>query len=197
MLERWAILGAGNLVYDIIDAINSNEDVISCIVLNREINVNLEEYTKISLKKFDPDGYNCIFGYLDPNKEEFLRKIPVLRNLLHKRSYAAGFMGVGNYCGPHSTIAPESLIGNYNFFNRNCSVGHHTKIANFNHIGPGATVCGRCDIGSNVYVGAGSTIIDGITICDNVVIGAGALVTKDILEPGTYIGLPAKKKNPL
>jgi len=32
-----------------------------------------------------------------------------------------------------------------------------------------------------------------VTVCDDVVIGAGAVVTKDITEPGTYVGNPAKK----
>ena len=32
-----------------------------------------------------------------------------------------------------------------------------------------------------------------VTICDDVVIGAGSVVTKEILEPGTYAGNPARK----
>ena len=43
-----------------------------------------------------------------------------------------------------------------------------------------------------VYVGSNSTLLP-VTICDDVVIGAGSVVTKDITEPGTYVGNPARK----
>lgn len=45
-------------------------------------------------------------------------------------------------------------------------------------------------IGSKVYIGSNSTILP-VSICDDVVIGAGSVVTKDIVEPGTYAGNPA------
>ena len=32
-----------------------------------------------------------------------------------------------------------------------------------------------------------------VTVCDDVVIGAGSVVTKDITEPGTYVGNPARR----
>ena len=44
-----------------------------------------------------------------------------------------------------------------------------------------------------MLVGTGAQILQGLTICDDTIIGAGAVVTKDILEPGTYVGIPAKK----
>ena len=42
------------------------------------------------------------------------------------------------------------------------------------------------------WVGIGATVKNGIKICDNCLIGAGAVVVKDILNPGIYIGTPAK-----
>lgn len=45
-------------------------------------------------------------------------------------------------------------------------------------------------IGNKVYIGSNSTILP-VSICDDVVIGAGSVVTKDIVEPGTYAGNPA------
>ncbi len=49
------------------------------------------------------------------------------------------------------------------------------------------------DLGDNVVIGTGSTVIGPVTICDNVIVGAMSLVNKDITEPGTYVGIPAKK----
>ncbi len=46
-------------------------------------------------------------------------------------------------------------------------------------------------LGNHVSVGTNATILP-VTICDNVVIGAGAVVTKDITEPGIYVGNPAR-----
>ena len=47
-------------------------------------------------------------------------------------------------------------------------------------------------IGENCYIGAGTKIAGGVTICGDVVIGANSFVTKDIIEPGVYVGTPAK-----
>jgi acetyltransferase-like isoleucine patch superfamily enzyme len=47
-------------------------------------------------------------------------------------------------------------------------------------------------IGNRVYIGSNATILP-VTICDDVVIGAGSVVTRDILEPGTYAGNPARR----
>jgi UDP-N-acetylbacillosamine N-acetyltransferase len=58
---------------------------------------------------------------------------------------------------------------------------------------PGAKILGTAKIGSRCRIGTNSTILPGIEICDDVVIGAGAVVTKNITEPGTYVGVPAKK----
>ena len=46
-------------------------------------------------------------------------------------------------------------------------------------------------IGNRVSVGTNATILP-VTICDRAVVGAGAVVTKDITEPGIYVGNPAR-----
>lgn len=51
-------------------------------------------------------------------------------------------------------------------------------------------------IGNHVSIGSNATILP-VTICDHVVIGAGAVVTKDITEPGIYVGNPARMIRPL
>lgn len=46
-------------------------------------------------------------------------------------------------------------------------------------------------IGDDVWVGAAATILGGVTIGDGAIIGAGAVVTKDVPERATYVGVPA------
>jgi serine O-acetyltransferase len=47
-------------------------------------------------------------------------------------------------------------------------------------------------LGDNVFVGAGAKIIGSVTIGNNVKIGANAVVTKDIPDDVTAVGIPAK-----
>ncbi len=51
-------------------------------------------------------------------------------------------------------------------------------------------------IGNGVSIGTNATILP-VTICDGTVIGAGAVVTKDITEPGIYVGNPARLRRRL
>ena len=48
-------------------------------------------------------------------------------------------------------------------------------------------------LGDNVVIGANSVVVGPVEICDNVVIGAMSLVNRSITEPGTYVGIPAKR----
>lgn len=102
-------------------------------------------------------------------------------------------IGFGNYFFPNTIVSVECKIGNFNHFNTFSSISHNTNILNYCTFSPRVTVCGSCNIGANVFLGASSTLIDNINIKENVVIGAGSVVVKSILEPGTYVGIPAKK----
>ena len=59
-------------------------------------------------------------------------------------------------------------------------------------IHPTAIVSEKAVIGDNVSIGSNVTILP-VNVCNNVVIGAGSVVTKDITQPGTYVGNPARK----
>jgi acetyltransferase-like isoleucine patch superfamily enzyme len=49
----------------------------------------------------------------------------------------------------------------------------------------------KTNVGNGVSIGTNATILP-VAICDKAVIGAGAVVTKDITEPGFYVGNPAR-----
>lgn len=90
----------------------------------------------------------------------------------------------------HSFICELVTIGN------NCVISHGVMFINdlFSNGGPAngdKNLWKNTKIGNNVSIGSNATILP-VSICNNVVIGAGSVVTKDISEPGIYVGNPAK-----
>lgn len=84
-------------------------------------------------------------------------------------------------------------IGKGCIINTHANIEHDVKIGDYCHISTGVMVNGGCKIGNNTFIGSGSTICNGVAVADDVVLGAGSVVTKDIIESGTYIGVPAKR----
>ncbi len=98
--------------------------------------------------------------------------------------------GVVVQYGAH--ISSYCVISDFVRINVFANVMHDTFIGKYTTIAPNASVMGRVRIGSECYIGANSTILPEISICDSVIVGAGAVVVKDILTPGTYVGVPAR-----
>jgi UDP-perosamine 4-acetyltransferase len=102
-------------------------------------------------------------------------------------------MGNSNLIFPRAILHTEVKIGVNNIINTGCILEHETVIGNHNHISVGTVLCGRVKVGDNCFIGAGATIIDKIKVGSNVTIGAGSVVIRDILEPGVYVGNPARR----
>ena len=89
----------------------------------------------------------------------------------------------------HSFICELVTIGD------DCFVSHGAMFINdrFDSGGPADTreLWRATKIGNRVSIGTNATILP-VTICDRAVVGAGAVVTKDITEPGIYVGNPAR-----
>ena len=85
-------------------------------------------------------------------------------------------------------------IGQGCIINTASSVDHDCVLGDFVHVAVGAHLCGTVTIGNATWIGAGATVSNNVNICGECTIGAGAVVVKDITEPGTYIGVPARIK---
>jgi sugar O-acyltransferase (sialic acid O-acetyltransferase NeuD family) len=95
---------------------------------------------------------------------------------------------------PYSIITDDVVIGKHVTLNLHASVGHDSAIGDFTTLHPGARVSGNCTIGTGCLIGSNAVIREGTYIAPWTIIGAGAVVTHDIKEPGTYVGVPAKRK---
>lgn len=99
--------------------------------------------------------------------------------------------------GARTKVQSHSFICELVTIGEDCFIGHGVMFINdlFEDGGPAMGDKSKwksTQIGNKVSIGSNATILP-VTICDNVVIGAGAVVTKNITEPGTYVGNPARK----
>lgn len=92
-----------------------------------------------------------------------------------------------------AVINPGARLGKGVIVNTCASVDHDCVIADYSHISVGAHVAGTVEIGQCTWIGAGAVVSNNISVCDGCMIGAGAVVVKNIEEPGTYVGVPARK----
>lgn len=102
-------------------------------------------------------------------------------------------IGMGSVIMAGAVINPGVRIGKGCIVNTCSSIDHDCNVGDFVHVAVGSHLCGMVAIGEGAWIGAGATVSNNISICQDYVIGAGAVVVKDIVEKGTYVGVPARK----
>lgn len=150
------------------------------------------------------ENYDCDIVVAIGNakiRERFQQQInpDQLPVLIHPNAYVAENVeiGKGTVVVAGAVINPGAKIGVGCIINTGSSVDHDCVISDFVHISVGTHVAGTVKIGNRTWIGAGATVNNNLNICGDCMVGAGAVVIKDIKEPGTYIGVPAKGKNML
>ncbi|MFR2313169.1 MAG: NeuD/PglB/VioB family sugar acetyltransferase [Weissella confusa] len=97
------------------------------------------------------------------------------------------FIGHGAFVGTHVTVGDNTIINTY------AVVEHHSEIGKHVNLTPKAVVAGFVKLREGVYVGLNAAVIQLVEIAAWSIVGAGATVVGNLLETGTYVGVPAKK----
>lgn len=128
-------------------------------------------------------------------RERIQRDIETV-TLIHPNSVIGNSVkiGAGTVVAAGTIINPDAEIGKGCIINTAASVDHDCIVEDYVHVAVGAHLCGTVHIGKRTWIGAGAVISNNVNICENCIIGAGAVVVKDIVDQGTYIGVPAKRK---
>lgn len=103
-------------------------------------------------------------------------------------------IGEGSVVMAGAVINSDAVIGKGCIVNTASSVDHDCKIGDYSHISVGAHVAGTVHMGCRVWIGAGAVVNNNLSVCDDCLVGSGAVVVRNISEPGTYIGIPARRK---
>lgn len=120
----------------------------------------------------------------------------------------AGFSFV-NLVSPKALVSPSAKLGEGVIIQSFCNVStnvvledfvrvntcanilHDCIVESYCTVAPNAALMGRAYVGEGSYIGANATIIESNRIGKGVTVGAGAVVTKDVLDGLTVVGVPA------
>lgn len=207
--KRLAIIGSGDLGQLIAHHAKSTKlfEVIGFFddfKMPGEIVKNIKVIGKTSdlIREFKKNSFDELligvgYKHFDFRKklfETYNTQIP-FANLVHPSSYVdpSCILGAGNVILPGCTLDMNVELKNNILLNTGCTIAHDTHIGDHCFLGPGVNLAGFIRIDECCFLGINTTIIDNIHLVSDVRTGGGTVIIKDITEPGTYIGLPAKK----
>lgn len=106
-------------------------------------------------------------------------------------------IGRGSFISPFSSLLIGTKIGNHCIVETYCLLSHYSTLGNNVHLHAGAMIAGRTQVGNNSIFNFRSSVLNALTLCDGIELGATSTITKNIEQPGKYVGTPARYVGPI
>ena len=200
MNERIILIGGGGHAKVVADCVFSCRGQISGI---------LDDHLPIGSKPFGIPVLGKISDYIQHSDHRFLlaigsnrvraqlsRTLPVQWcTIIHPSAIVSphASVGVGTVVMPRAVINASAAVGAHCIINTGSIVEHDCQIDDYAHISPGAALGGTVHIGAYTHIGIGACVRNNLFVCANCTVGAGAAVIRNIEQPGTYVGVPARR----
>ena len=127
------------------------------------------------------------FGFFKDPKQLTIYKIPQIGSVV-----IGHHVEIGANCAIDRATLTETRIGHYTKLDNLIHLAHNTQIGDSCFLAAGFMCAGSIRIGHHFACGGDVVVSDHISICDHVTIGGRSGVTKDITEPGFYVGYPVE-----
>jgi sugar O-acyltransferase (sialic acid O-acetyltransferase NeuD family) len=197
------IIGAGGHGKVVLDIISKNEQYRAAAFLDDDLSLHNEVINGVKVLgkseiALDNDkaiiiavGNNKIreklFNLMKSNDLEII-------NAVHPDAVINSFVtiGKGNVIAAGTVINSNTKIYDNVIINTGTTVDHDCIIESHVHLSPGVNLGGNVKVMSGAHIGIGASVLPGVTVGKNSVVGAGAVVTKDVPDNVTVVGVPAK-----
>jgi acetyltransferase-like isoleucine patch superfamily enzyme len=129
----------------------------------------------------DSQNLDCL-TYIHPSVTKYFSDNNVINHV-----------GAGTFIAPYSCLLWGSQIARHCIIETYCLLSHYSSIDSSTHLHAGVMIAGRTSIGKNCEFNFRSSVLNGLSIGNGIELGAMSCITKDTLNPGKYVGTPARR----
>jgi sugar O-acyltransferase (sialic acid O-acetyltransferase NeuD family) len=93
-----------------------------------------------------------------------------------------------------ATLTVNVKLGPFAMVHAGATVGHEAQLDRGSAVFPGANVGGGVRVGAGALIGSGAQVLQYLRIGAGATVGAGAVVTHDVPDGVTVVGVPARPR---
>lgn len=102
-------------------------------------------------------------------------------------------IGKDCFIAPHTVMLLGSKIGSHCIIETNCLVAHYAELEDNVILHAGTMIAGKTKVCKHTVFNFKAAAVNALVIGSDIEVGASSTVTKNIQDPGVYVGTPARR----